>query len=75
MNLIAELILAAVRHLLTAYGFSKAWDDPEMNGKITGAVVFLVGYAWSAFRKFKANRQKADQAITPIPPVPPKPTV
>lgn len=61
-ELIVQFILAAVRHALTAAGFEKVWNDPDLNSKIVGGVVFAVGFGLSLARKIKAKREAAAAA-------------
>jgi len=61
-ELLVQFILAAVRHLLTAAGFEKVWNDADLNSKIVGGVVFAVGFGLSLARKVKAQREAAANA-------------
>jgi len=51
-----ELILAALRHALTAAGVyvvAGGWATEEVWTVVIGAILTLVGYGWSAFRKYQ----------------------
>jgi len=50
-----ELILAALRHTLTAAGVyvvAGGYATEEIWTVVIGAVLTLVGYGWSAWRKY-----------------------
>ncbi len=50
-----ELILAALRHIMTAGGFfvvSSGLSTETAWEAVTGAVLVLVGFGWSAWRKY-----------------------
>jgi len=66
-ELLVQFILAAVRHLLTAAGFEKVWNDADLNSKIVGGVVFAVGFGLSLARKVKAQKE-ANAPVSKIAP-------
>lgn len=62
-ELLVQFILAAVRHLLTAAGFEKVWNDADLNSKIVGGVVFAVGFGLSLARNVKAQKEASTAAV------------
>lgn len=50
-----ELFLAALRHAMTAggvYAVSSGWATEESWTTLAGAVITIVGFGWSAWRKY-----------------------
>ena len=54
-----ELFLAALRHLMTAggvYAVSGGWATEEAWVTFTAEIVGVVGFGWSAWRKYARER-------------------